>query len=98
MIRLRETAEGCMLAIRVHPGAHANTITGVHDRALKISLIAPSTDGRANEALITLLADRLSLPKSHIELAGGATSRNKLLCIRGKTAAEIEATLLSSLS
>jgi uncharacterized protein len=64
----------------------------------KTSLTAPPIDDRANEALIAFLADRLSLPKSCIELAGCATSRNKLLRIRDKTAAEIEAPLLSSLT
>jgi uncharacterized protein (TIGR00251 family) len=97
MIRLRESADGCMLAVRVHPGARINAITGVHDGALKISLTAPPADGRANEALIAFLAERLSLPKSRIELASGAASRNKLLRIRDKSAAEIEAALLSSL-
>jgi uncharacterized protein (TIGR00251 family) len=59
-IALRDSADGCILPVRVHPGAKRNAITGVHDGALKISLTTPPTDGRANDALIAFLAERLA--------------------------------------
>lgn len=97
-LNLRDAPEGCTISIRVHPGARTNAITGTHNGALKVSLTAPPTDGRANEALIAFLADRLALPRSHIELIAGASSRNKLLRIRARTAAQLQAALLSSLA
>jgi uncharacterized protein len=90
---LHPTADGCTLAVRVHPGARRNAVTGLHDAALKIALTTPPVDGRANEALIAFLADALRLPKSSIVLVTGATSRSKLLRITGRAAAEVQAIL-----
>ena len=65
----------------------------MHDGALKISLTTPPTDGRANEALIAFVAERLRLPRARITLLTGATSRSKTLRIAGKSAAEVQAAL-----
>jgi uncharacterized protein len=93
MISLRETSDGCTLAVRVHPGAKRDAITGTHDGALKISLTTPPTDGRANDALIAFLAEHLKLHRASITLLTGATSRSKTLRIAGKSAAEVQAAL-----
>jgi hypothetical protein len=95
-LTLRDTADGCILTVRVHPGARTNAITGVHDGALKISLTTPPTDGRANEALVAFLAERLRVPRSRISLLSGATSRGKSLRIAAKSATEVQAALASS--
>ena len=92
-ISMRDTAEGCILPVRVHPGAKRNAITGTHDGALKISLTTPPTDGRANDALIAFLAKHLHVPRSCVSLISGATSRSKTLRIAGKSAAGIQAAL-----
>jgi uncharacterized protein (TIGR00251 family) len=93
-----DSADGCTLSIRVHPGAKKTAITGTHAGALKISLTTPPTDGRANEALIVFLADLLYLPKARIALMTGVTSRTKLLRISGKSAAEVQAALSPTIS
>jgi hypothetical protein len=92
-IALRDAPDGCILPVRVHPGARSNAITGVHDGAVKISLTTPPTDGRANDALIAFIAERLRLPRSRITLLSGASSRSKALRISGKSSAEVEAAL-----
>ena len=92
-IILRDTPDGCVLPVRVHPGARTNAVTGTHDGALKISLTTPPTDGRANEALIAFVAEHLRLPRARITLLTGATSRSKTLRIAGKSAAEVQAAL-----
>ena len=85
--------DGCTLAVRIHPGARRNAVTGTHDCTLKISLTTPPVDGRANEALIAFLAEALRLPKARIALVAGATSRSKTLRITGKSAVEVQAAL-----
>lgn len=95
-ITLRETVDGCILPVRVHPGARRNEISGVHDGSLKISLTTPPTDGRANEALVAFIAGRLRVPRSRITLLTGATSRTKTLLITAKSAAEVQAALSAS--
>jgi uncharacterized protein (TIGR00251 family) len=92
-ITLRDTPDGCVVPVRVHPGAKRNAVTGIHDGALKISLTTPPTDGRANDALIAFIAERLRVPRARITLLTGATSRSKTLRVAGKSAADILAAL-----
>lgn len=82
-----------MFAVKLHPRAQRNAITGALGDALKISLTAPPIEGRANEACIEFFADLLKLPRSSITIAAGLTSRNKLIRVAGLTAAEVEARL-----
>jgi uncharacterized protein len=88
-----DVADGCTIAVRVHPGARKSAVTGLHAGAIKISLTTPPTDGRANEALIALLAELLRVPRTRISLVSGATNRSKLLRITGKSAAEVQTAL-----
>ena len=90
---VRDVADGCTLEVRVHPGARRNDVAGLHAGAVKISIAAPATDGRANEALIEFVAEILSLPQARVSLVSGAASRSKVLRITGKTAAEVRAAL-----
>jgi uncharacterized protein (TIGR00251 family) len=93
-LALRDVADGCTVAVRVHPGAKRNAIGGIHAGALKVSITAPATDGRANEALIAFVAEWLDLPRGRISLIAGATNRSKTLRITGKSAADVQAALV----
>jgi hypothetical protein len=95
---VRRIPGGCTLSVRVHPGARRNAITGAHGDALKVSVISPPSEDRANAALIAFLAKRLGIPRRSIELITGAASRTKTVSIIGITAAEAEARLLSDLA
>lgn len=95
---IRPSPNGCTFSVRVHPGAKRNAITGTHDNALKISLTSPPTNGRANQALIAFLAERLNIPRASIELISGHTSRTKTLRLTGITTAEAESRLLTDVA
>ena len=80
--------DGARLAVRVVPKSSAARIVGlVADSggasALKIALHAPPENGKANVALLRLLADTLRLPLSALTLAHGAAQRRKLVHIGG---------------
>jgi uncharacterized protein (TIGR00251 family) len=80
------------LAVKVTPKASADRIQGwaedeAGERILKIAVTAVPEDGKANKAVIALLAKRLKLPKSAITVASGETSRRKTLLIDGDPAA-----------
>jgi uncharacterized protein (TIGR00251 family) len=94
---LRQARNGVTLAIRAQPGARKTAITGIcgegNAAQLKIAVSAPPVEGRANDALIALLAEIFSLPKSAIELASGATARSKVFLLRGISIAKAEAAL-----
>ena len=95
-LKLSDVEGGCLLPVRVHPGAKRDAITGVHDGALKVSLAAPAVDGRANQALIAFIARRLGLLRSRIEILRGANSRSKTIRIASKSAADLLAALAGS--
>ena len=85
--------DGCIVAVRVHPGARKNGVTGTHADAVKIALTAPPVEGKANEALIDFFAETLRLPRWRVSIIAGAASRSKKLRITGKSAAEVTAAL-----
>jgi uncharacterized protein (TIGR00251 family) len=63
------------------PNAKRGGIVGEYDGRLKIAVTAPAIDGRANEALIELIANKYSIPKSCVKIIKGPKSRNKTLRI-----------------
>ena len=80
---LRPCDGGCTLSVRIHPGAKCDAITGTHNGALKISVTAAPSDGRANAALVAFLAKRLDIPRLSIELISGSSNRTKTFRLSG---------------
>lgn len=76
-------------AVKVHPRAKKNAITGELGDALKISLTAPPIDGKANEACIEFFAKLLKVPRSSVTIASGHTSRSKVIRVAGLSAEEV---------
>jgi uncharacterized protein (TIGR00251 family) len=99
---LRQARDGVTLAVRAQPGARKTAITGIYGEGdaaqLKIAINTPPLVGRANDALIALLAEIFSLPKSAIELTSGASARSKIFLLRGVSVARAEAALEKVLS
>jgi uncharacterized protein (TIGR00251 family) len=89
MIDIQAHAEGCVLAVRAQPGARKAGVMGEQAGALKVAVTAPAQDGRANKALLEELRDALQLKRSQLELAGGETSRDKRVLIRGLNREEL---------
>jgi uncharacterized protein (TIGR00251 family) len=70
-----------VLALHVQPGARRTQIVGQHGERLKIALQAPPVDGRANEALVKYLAQRLGLKRGELRIVAGMSSRDKSVAI-----------------
>ena len=66
-----------MLHVRVQPKARANAVKGWHGAALRVSVTAAPEDGKANRAVIDLLAETFNIAPSSIYLVRGAASRDK---------------------
>ena len=90
---IRERDGGVSLECRVTPRASRNTIKGVREGILEVSLNSPPIDGRANKALIELISKSLGVRKGAISIASGEHSRNKILFIEGLTRNEVAAIL-----
>jgi uncharacterized protein (TIGR00251 family) len=90
MIPVQESAKGISFAVKVHPRARKNAITGIVGDALKLALTAPPVEGKANHAVIEFFADLFQISRSSVTIASGETSRNKVIRIAGvsKPAAE----------
>jgi uncharacterized protein (TIGR00251 family) len=84
---LRVDVRGTSVRVSVHvqPRATRSEIVGVHGTALKVRLQAPPVDGAANEALVTLLAERLGVARRSVRVIAGATSRSKTVEVDGTT-------------
>jgi uncharacterized protein (TIGR00251 family) len=80
---------GITFAVKVHPRAKKNAITGEVGDALKLALTAPPVNGKANEACIEFFAKLLNLPRSSVTIAAGQTSRNKVIRVAGLTAQQV---------
>jgi uncharacterized protein (TIGR00251 family) len=89
MVTIHNAPSGATFAVKVHPRAKKNAITGEVGDALKLSLTAPPIEGRANEACIEFLANLLKLPRSSVTIASGHSGRRKVIRVVGLSAAEV---------
>jgi uncharacterized protein len=89
MVVIRNSPTGVSFAVKVHPRAKKNAITGKVGDTLKVALTAPPVDGKANAACIEFFAKLLNVPRSSVTIAAGQTSRNKVIRVAGLTAQQV---------
>jgi uncharacterized protein len=89
IIPIKQTLAGASFAVRVHPRAKKNAITGEVGDSLKLSLTAPPVDGKANDACIEFFAKLLEVPRSSVTIAAGHSSRNKVIRVTGLTGPQV---------
>lgn len=77
-----------VLRLRVSAGARRNQMVGPHGAGWKVRVSAPAEDGRANEALLRLLAETLDVPRRSVEIVSGHGARDKLVALDGLDEAE----------
>ena len=87
---LKAAGDGLRVAIRLSPRARNDGLVGVAASAegrhvLKATVTAPAEAGRANEALLQLLARAWHLPRRNLSIIAGSTSRNKIVRIAGNS-------------
>lgn len=86
-------AASCTLELKTIPNAPRNGIAGWLGGALKVKVHAPALEGRANDALLEFLAEKLGLPRRALTLVRGDKSRHKVVRITGLTLAEVKSRL-----
>jgi uncharacterized protein (TIGR00251 family) len=74
------------IAVRVQPRAKRNEIAGQRGEALLIRVTAPPVDGKANDAVRKLIARRVGVGVTRVELVRGAGAREKVLRLHGVSA------------
>ena len=80
-LELNETAGVTRMRLRVRAGSRKNEIVGVHGGALKVAVAAAPERGRANRAVVRLLAKALDLPQSALVLVAGQAAADKTILI-----------------
>lgn len=94
VLEIQERNGAVVFSVRVQPRASKDEIAGEIGGALKVRLQAPAVEGRANEALVELLAQLLKTPKSAVRILSGDRSRTKRIEIGGVTGQQIQALLV----
>ncbi len=90
MVAIQNSPSGATFAVKVHPRAKKNAITGEVGDVLKLAVTAPPVDRKANEACIEFFAKLLNVPRSSVTIAAGQTGRNKVIRVAGLSAEEIK--------
>jgi hypothetical protein len=78
--------DGALIRVWVVPGASRSELGGLHGDAVRIRVAAPAEGGRANAAVVDLMA---AATGADVELVRGAGSRAKTLLVRGRSPAEV---------
>jgi uncharacterized protein YggU (UPF0235/DUF167 family) len=81
MLAVRRDRERVSFTVRMTPRASANAVGGERDGALLVRVSAPPVDGKANEALLKLLAAALDVPRGAVRLEHGAATRIKRVSV-----------------
>ena len=89
-------AASTRLRLQVSPGARRAGIVGRYGDGWKVRVTAPPEDGRANEAVLRLVAETLALPRSAVTLVSGQGAREKILELEGVGPAQVARRLASA--
>jgi uncharacterized protein len=91
--------DGVYVKLRVSPGAKNTVVKGLYgEEALKLSVAAPPTGGRANREVERYLAALFEVEKSRVAVVKGAASRDKLAFVRGAEAETVREGLVGFVS
>jgi uncharacterized protein (TIGR00251 family) len=91
--RARDAAGDCEIAVRLQPRARANEIVGERDGVLVARVTAPPVEGRANDALCRLIAERAGVGLRRVSIVRGAGARQKLVRVEGADRERLRALL-----
>ena len=96
MLELTQTPQGVILLVKAQPGARKNEVAGERNGRLLVKCTQAPEKGKANDAIIEILAKALDVRKSRISLVSGQTNSEKKFLIEDATIEEIEKQLESS--
>ena len=98
MIELTPSREGVLLHVHAQPGARRNGVIGERAGAVRVAVTAPPDKGKANAAILEVLAEALGMKASQLALISGETSRRKRILLGGLTVEEADRRIASALA
>jgi len=84
------------LRLRVSPGATRSVIVGRHGEGWKVRVAAPPEDGRANAAVVRLIADAVSVSRDAVSVVSGHASKDKIVELAGIELGRVERRLTAA--
>jgi uncharacterized protein (TIGR00251 family) len=84
------------LHLRVSPGATRSVIVGRHGEGWKVRVAAPPEDGRANAAVVRLIADAVSVSRDAVSVVSGHASKDKIVELAGIELGRVERRLTAA--
>ncbi len=93
MIDLEPHGDGVILPVQARPKARRNGVVGEHAGRLKVAVTEPPDKGKANDALVRVLADALGVKRSQVELIAGQASAAKKFLVTGVPRDELSHTI-----
>jgi hypothetical protein len=85
------------LSVKVVPGASRDRVVGRYGDAIKVQVSAPPEGGKANQAVVELIAAALGVRPNQVRIAKGQAQSRKIVQIDGCTQAEVDARLAPAL-
>jgi uncharacterized protein (TIGR00251 family) len=85
--------DSARVRLRVSPGADRTGLVGRHGDGWKVRVAAPPENGRANAAVVQLIASTLSVPKEAVTVVSGRSGRDKIIELAGIDADQVDARL-----
>lgn len=89
MLEITQTSEGVILPVKAQPGARKNEIAGQRNGRLIVKCTQAPEKGKANDAIIAILAKTLDIRKSSISLISGQTNSEKKFLLENVTTEEL---------
>lgn len=90
MLNLKESEGGVIFEVIVKPSSRKNEITGIQNACLKMKVISPPVDGRANQECLHFIASTLGIKRKEVEIISGHKGRKKRIFIKNITSKELK--------
>ncbi len=89
MIKIREMGDGIIIPARIQPNSSKEKVIGEYAEKLKIAVTSPPEKGKANKAIVKVLAKWLNIKSSDIQIVSGEKSKDKEIFVRNITEKDI---------
>ena len=96
MVEISEKDGAAIFRVRVQPRASRTEVAGEHAGAIKLRIVAPPVEGKANRECIRYLARLFEVPPRAIEIVSGDSSRDKIIRVQNMSAARVREALRQS--
>ena len=90
MLKIAEKGDSLLFTVSVKASARQDRIVGERDSSLMVEVSAPPVEGKANRAVLKLIARRLNVAPSLVTIVGGEKSRTKRIAVSSVSRSDIE--------